>query len=316
MTRKDFLQTMAGAAVTAAIPTFAAAAAPKGKPKRGVSIYSYTGDFGVSMTLEDCLADISQLRTEGEDIGLEILDQGHIEGYPNPSSAWIDNWWAMMEKYHIKPVEYGHWIDSKMFEGRLLSAKEVYPYLVRDIKLANRLGFTIGRTKIPMSRTAGYAENWQEIIEMALPDAEKYNFKMCNEIHGPTRLKSKQVDQSLELIQRTKTKNFGLNIDFSVFQNRARRPAQGQPEEKFTPLDKAADVVPLLPYVYVFHAKFWEMTDDLVEYSIPYGEVIAVLLKEGWEGYLLSEYEGTRTLYRASDQLRRHHLMMKRLLEA
>ncbi|WP_219621295.1 hypothetical protein [Neobacillus cucumis] len=54
------------------------------KPKRGVSLYSYAGEFGVTMTLEDMFAEMNDIGARG----LEILANSHIEGYPNPSKEW------------------------------------------------------------------------------------------------------------------------------------------------------------------------------------------------------------------------------------
>jgi sugar phosphate isomerase/epimerase len=314
ITRKEFLQVAAGAATLAAVSSTGVKAAGKGKPKRGVSLYSYTGDFGITMTLEDCLKDMSDMNAEG----LEILANTHIEGYPNPSEAWISNWHMMMAKYRIRPVEYGHWVDSRLHPGRELDAKESYNMLVRDIKLANRLGFTVMRTKLGViDDTLTPVKNWREFIKMALGDAQKHNVRMCPEIHAPTRLKSKMIDDYVEFIEKEKTTPwFGLNIDFGVFQNKPRRDRRAQEGvgRPFEPLDKADDMIPLLPYVHACHAKFWEMTDELEDTTIPYGEVIAMLTNNGWDGYMLSEYEGPRDLGLASDQLRKQHVMMKRLL--
>ena len=56
---------------------------------------------------------------------------------------------------------------------------------------------------------------------MALPVAEKHNFRMMPEIHPPTRLKSRMIDDYVDFIEKEKTTPwFGLNIDFGVFQNR------------------------------------------------------------------------------------------------
>lgn len=313
ITRKEFLQIAAGAATYAAFAKpHARAMAPGGRPKRGVSLYSYTADFGITMSLEDCLADINDMDADG----LEILANTHIEGYPNPSDAWVKRWFALMDKYSLKPIEYGHWVDSRLYRGRELTTKESYSMLLRDLKLANRLGFPITRTKLGViDDTLTPVKNWREFIEMALPDAEKLNIKMCPEIHMPTPLKSKMIDDYVEFIDKTRTKNFGLNIDFGVFQSRPRRDERemgtGRP---FAPGDKVETMVPLLPYVYVCHAKFYEMTDELQESTIPYDEILTMLLKHGWNGYMLSEYEGPRDVYKASDQLRRQHVMMKRLL--
>jgi len=331
LTRKDFLRTAAGAAAVAAVPSSGLLAAscsdkttgtaaksfvaPKpqfnGKPKRGVSIYSYTGVYGVTMTMEDCFIDMNDMEAEG----VEILANGHIPNYPNPSDEWVEWWFTMLNKYNIVPAEYGHWVDSRRQPGRTLSSKESYDMIVRDIKLAHRLGFTVGRTKLGViDETLTPVENWQEFIKMALPVAEEYDFRMCPEIHMPTVLKSKMVDDYVDFITKTGTKNFGLNIDFGVF---SQKP-MNIPGLSIKP-SQPEDMIPLLPYTYACHAKFGNMSDDLVETNHPYEKIIKILVDHKWEGYLLSEYEDYESGKRdipdyASDQLRRQHVMLKRLL--
>jgi len=325
LTRKEFLTATAGAAAFAAMPVAGTmkseparvsrsttAPSPRfdGKPKRGVSLYSYSGEFGVSMELEDCLADMYDMGAEG----LEILANGHIENYPNPTDEWLENWFSLLNEYEIVPAEYGHWVDSRLHPGRELTTKESYDMLVRDIKLANTLGFTVMRTKLGViDEVLTPVKNWQEFITMALPVAEEHNVKMCPEIHQPTALRSKMVDDYVEFIERTGTENFGLNIDFGVFQSgEGRMQIPGVSNEPSAP----EDMIPLLPYVYACHAKFTDMTDDLIEPTHPYDRIIEVLSEHKWEGYLLSEYEGRdkEALGHSSDQLRRQHVMMKRYL--
>jgi hypothetical protein len=74
------------------------------------------------------------------------------------------------------------------------------------------------------------------------------------------------------------------------------------------------DLARLVPYTYHVHAKFYEMTDDLREYSIPYEKVIPVLVQGGFNGYLSSEYEGERDRFQTSAQIRMQHAMFRRLL--
>ena len=86
-------------------------------------------------------------------------------------------------------MEYGHWVDSKLRSEKApwLSTKESYEMLVRDIKLANRLGFTCGRTKLGViDGQLTPVQNWREFIKMALPVAARYNFRMMPEIHPPS----------------------------------------------------------------------------------------------------------------------------------
>jgi hypothetical protein len=340
ITRKDFLRTTAiGVAVTA-LPGVASAAAERPGPKRGVSIYSFSDDIFKTMTLEDCLAAVGDMAGDGEDIGLEVLANSHIEGYPRPSDTWVAKWFDMCKKYHIKPVEYGHWVDSKLYSEKepWLSTKESYEMLVRDIKLANRLGFTCGRTKMGViDGQLTPVKNWREFIKMALPVAQKYNFRMLPEIHPPTRLKSKMVDDYVEFIEKEKTTPwFGLNIDFGVFQNRraegdraqggpAGQPGQGGPGGRSGAAggmgrgamepSRVEEMIPLLPYVHCCHAKFMEMNDNCEETSIPYPELVKMLVEHKWNGYLLSEYEGAdRNRGGAFSAIRKHHVMLRRLL--
>lgn len=340
LTRKDFLKAWLGAALAGAtVGTATVAAAEEGskpkagagkarsydgkalqarkaaaarnpKPKRGVSLYSYSDQLGITMTPEDCFLDMYDMGAQG----LEILANGHIENYPNPTDAWLEHWHTLLDRYEIIPVEYGHWVDSRMYPGRELSTKESYDSLVRDIKLAHKLGFTVMRTKLGVTdEILTPVKNWREFIEMALPVAEEYDVRMCPELHQPTALKSKTVDDYVEFIEKTRTKHFGLNIDFGVFQSaeaRLRIPGMDNPPSA------PEDMIPLLKYTYACHAKFTNMTDALIDDTHPYDRILAVMQKQGWNGFLLSEYEGKNREVPgyASDQLRRQHVMMRRLL--
>jgi len=326
ITRKEFLRTAAGAAAVSAIPSTGVLAAEhsapaskpasvtsrppqfNGKPKRGVSIYSYTGEYGVSMTMEDCFIDMYDMEAEG----IEILANGHIPNYPNPTDAWVEWWHTTLGKYNIVPAEYGHWVDSRRQPGRKLTTRESYDMLVRDLKLAHRLGFKVARTKLGViDEILTPVENWQEFITMALPLAEEYDVRMCPEIHQPTALKSKMVDDYIDFIEKTGTKYFGINIDFGVFSSK-RMNIPGVVDEPSEP----EDMIPLLPYTYACHAKFTNMSEKLIETDHPYDRIVQVLLDQKWEGYMLSEYEGPNREVPgyASDQLRKQHVMMKRLL--
>jgi sugar phosphate isomerase/epimerase len=288
-------------------------------PKRGVSIYSYTRELNITMTLEDAMMDMYDMGATG----IEILANGHIPGYPNPSDEWVEYWFGLCKKYNITPVEYGHWVDSRLYRGKTLDAKESLAQLEKDIKLAHRLGFTVLRTKLGVKdEVLNPVDNWREFIKAALPLAAENNVVMCPEIHIPTALKSKMIDDYVDFIQKNNTKNFGLNIDFSTFQTyfdpdsftMPGLPADGGP------CSFPDDIIPLLPYVYACHAKFIYMDDNFREAYIPYNQIIRVLKDNNWDGYMLSEFEdhkprpGSDLPCYVADQLRRHHILMKRIL--
>lgn len=353
MTRKEFLQSAAALAGAVALSgeAFATSGAPSGAafgevfpasekkgPKRGVSVYSYSNEYGVSVTLEDCLAELSDLVTPGQKLGVEILANAHIDGYPNPSNAWIDKWHEMCAKYELLPVEYGHWVDSKLYaegpEG-LLDTKESVEKLVTDIKLANRLGFTRGRTKLGMLDFDGMpTKNWREIVKAVLPVAEKHNFRMLTEFHSPTPLKGRVMDEYMDFITKENCNPwFGLNVDFSVFQTKAgpmplmpmgmgggpgapggARTTPPRPMERL-PLSVPEDMIPLMPYIHCCHAKFNDINQDCEDQTIPYPQIIKVLVDNGYDSYMMSEYEGMDRLQGGAwSAVRRQHVLLKRLL--
>ena len=288
-------------------------------PKRGVSAYSYHGEYGVTMDLRDVFKDIRDL---GEGMGLEILSNTHIENYPNPTEEWLHAWDGMLKEFDLVPVEYGHWVDSRLFKGRELSVAESVKMLERDFKLANRLGFRILRTKLGViDDTLTPVTNWREFILEALPLAERYDVRMCPELHSPTVLKSKMVDDYVEFIEKHRTKHFGLNVDFGVFQTGDSALVGFGPNDFVGPPcehSPVEDVVPLLPYVFCCHAKFMRMDEGFREVVIPYDRIIQTLSRHGWDGYMLSEYEGPHADVPGytSEQIKRQHVMMKRLLAA
>ncbi len=280
-------------------------------PKRGVALYSYSAEFGLTKNLEECFEDVHDMGAHG----IEILANTHIENYPYPTDAWVDQWFRLLDKYELVPVEYGHWIDSHVIRRRELSTEESIEMLSRDLRLAHRLGFTVLRTKMPVINGAlEPVENWREIIKGALPLAEQLGLVMLPEIHTPSNLKGKMVQEYVVFIEETGTRNFGLNIDFSVFRNKFE---EGQWRDPSFKPNEPEDIIPLLPYVYCCHAKFINMSDDFEETTIPYPEIIRILQGHGWDGYLLSEYEGADKYdegYEVGQTLRKQHIMLKRLL--
>jgi sugar phosphate isomerase/epimerase len=367
MTRKEFLHTVAGAGAVASLSESAAVAQTPGKPKLGVSVYSYGRDFqNGTMTLEKAIADISDMGAEG----IEILGEAHIPNYPNPPASFIKDWFGWMEKYNTKPAGYDTFVDTMFYHGRNLTTDEAAARLAVDFKLANQLGIKALRQQWPPYPADNKADEVNapyvksklamETIMKALPAAEKYDVRMGIELHSPTQLKSAFIDSILEQIAKTKTKHFGFCPDLSAFTRTPRRstkpgllqqgarenivdyiisayqqrvgPEKTQAEVKrmggnavemnfasvagiyHSSNNDPKDLLPLVPYCYHVHAKFWEITDDLKEYSIPYEEVLPVLVKGGYNGYLDSEFEGAVPGATVSGAIRAQQAMMRKIL--
>ncbi|MDI6943266.1 TIM barrel protein [Microbacterium barkeri] len=286
----------------------------------GVSVYSYTGDFGVVMDLDDCARDIADLGATG----IEILGEGHVESYPEPSAAFIDAWHARNAELGLTPTLYGSWLDTRRFPGRGMTVEEGAEQLALDLRLAATLGFSFVRPKIGVVTSDLQVDPiWDQAVERNLDLAHDLGLTICPEIHWPSVIKSPVVDEYIAFIERTGTENFGLLIDTGVFQKSMFRREEpgitsqlgtgGVPAFPVVPVVPVSDLRDVMPYTVYFQAKFHEIDDDLVDHHIPWAEIIDVVLESGYTGWLSSEYEGHKHPYRASDQLRCQHALIRAL---
>ena len=297
----------------------------------GASLYSYGGDFLVTMTLDDCLADVADMGATD----VEILADTHIPGYPAPDPAWVEWWHGALGRYALTPTCYSCWLDTRLHRDRALTPDEAGAILVRDVRLAHELGFTILRPKLGVVSLDLLPDPvWRDAVRRALPTAVELGVRIAPEIHAPTPLRSQIVDDYLEFAEAEGAGHFGLLIDTGIFQAERRTDGHGGnggtllvfgdpspdlaaqvAEEMSRPLGiDPAELVDLMPHVFHVHAKFWDMTDELIDPHTPYDRVVDALVAGGYRGSLSSEYEGPRTLYRASDMVRRQQAMLRRLI--
>lgn len=281
--------------------------------KYGVSLYSFMGDYGTVMDLETSLAVINDIGATG----VEILGEGHIPGYPNPSTAFIDQWYQLLEKYSLEPTNYGSWIDTRLHPSRGLTELEGVQALQRDLKLAHQLGFKFIRPKIGVVSDDLVPDPiWQGAVERNLDLAHDLGIIICPEIHSPTPIKHPVVQDYIDFIERTGTENFGLLIDTGIFQDRPIPLRDGEsPETRPAFLDgigvDPSDFAEIAKYVVFIQAKFHDINEELEDQQIPWGPVMNALESAGYRGYLSSEYEGERTAWRAIEQVRRQHALLR-----
>ena len=89
----------------------------------------------------------------------------------------------------------------------------------------------------------------------------------------------------------------------------------GYEQSPFTILDEH------MSYVKHIHGKFYEITDEGIEYSIPYDELIQYLHEKNYDGYIASEYEGQRFTIpdqpvHDMEQVGLHQKMLKKYIDA
>jgi sugar phosphate isomerase/epimerase len=289
--------------------------------KYGVSLYSFMGDYGTVLDLETALAGIADIGATG----VEILGEGHIPNYPDPSQEWVDDWFRLLDEYGLEPTNYGSWIDTRLHSsgpnGRDMTVEEGAAALQRDLRLAKRLGFRFVRPKIGVvSSDLVPHPIWTEVVERSLPLAEELDVIICPEIHSPTPIKHEVVDEYIEFIERTGTKHFGILIDTGIFQDRPIALKPGElPGQRPAFMDgiavDPADFADVAEHVVFIQAKFHDIDVSLDDQQIPWEPVLRAIRDAGYAGYLSSEYEGEREPWRSIEQVRRHHSLMRQVAD-
>jgi sugar phosphate isomerase/epimerase len=283
----------------------------------GVSLYSFMGDFGTVLDLETSLASIADIGATG----VEILGEGHVTNYPEPSAGWIDRWFELLDTYSLVPTNYGSWIDTRLHPGRSMTAVEGAETLKRDLRLASTLGFSFVRPKIGVVSSDLVPDPiWTEAVERSLDTAHELDIIICPEIHSPTPIKHPVVEDYVALIERTGTKHFGLLLDTGIFQDRAIPLRAGETRETRPAfLDgigvNPADIADIAQHVVFIQAKFHDIDENLEDQQIPWQPVLRALKDVGYTGYLSSEYEGEREPWRSIEQIRRQHSLIRSIAD-
>lgn len=289
--------------------------------KLGVSLYSYqhaieTGD----MTLEDCMAELHSIGAES----VQIIDGISIPNFPNPTQEWVEHWFSMLYKYNLTPSLMDTFLDIyNGWRAPYMTMDEQIVQMIRDMKLAKRLGF-----KMIRPTSGGVGEAVGEWLDKIVPYAEELDVKVCPELHFPIPLKGEFVDRIMNVIAKTGTKHIGFTLDMGDFDIAMPKghygPPTGATPQKAMPMmslepNEPESVLPILPYVYNIHGKFYGTSDPKVEET--YTKVFKILVDNGYSGSIDSEFEGQRTLQNQWNipidevyEIRLHHIMMRKVL--
>ena len=192
--------------------------------KRGVALYSYQqSQFFKKL---DWKAQIREVREGLGTDGIEIINEQLIRHYPFPSEEFLYDWRSYMARYNMQAVTMDVYLDVHQFRDHVMTHREAAEHLKNDIRLAAKMGFKNIRTLVLVPI---------DVIEAALPTAEKYNVKIGKEIHAPWPIKPgnfvqpkkgmaaginfRAVDEIVELRERTGSRYVGLVPDFGIFQH-------------------------------------------------------------------------------------------------
>lgn len=326
--------------------------------KRGVSVYSYReGEFNEYLPFEKQLEEVSKI--EGAD-GIEILPQlSPFCRYPNPSVQDIDNWFKLMDKYNLKPLCMDSEMGATLMKGRNASFEEQVMLVENELKIAHDFGFHMLRTPtyygieqkvieacIPLAEKldvnmsfeihcpffvgARDVQNYLGIIERTgtkhmgfVPDLAIYckniphrlvehvlkhgaNKELVQYVVEAFRNREDMVKVSKEVLKKDSSVQMQMLLEGAREYNK-----NGNPE----------DLKEIAKYITHVHAKFYDVDENYQDQDINNEGVIKVLKENGFDGYLVSEFEGQvyyypedGEMYDEVEQVRRHQELLKRLI--
>ncbi|MFZ3566245.1 sugar phosphate isomerase/epimerase family protein [Streptomyces sp. BH097] len=319
--------------------------------RRAVSLYSFQEEYFLrTMTVEDCVSAAAGMGA----FGIEIIPEQSIPGYPLLSDEFVEHWHGWMRAYGTTPVATNAFLDTRLRPGRLLSPDEQAASVRRDIDIAVRLGAPIVKATINfppevMEAAAPYAEEhgvrillevhapfhyehpWilehLEVMHRVGPQALGLMPDMGIHVRTFPRVVSERAlrdgarPELVDYIVRTYDDHGDTHALMDIVNYRGGGPVESSLARQATHYiwTEPKDALAHMPLIGHVQAKFYEMTDDGHEFSIPYEDILPVYAEGGFTGHFSSEYEGNRHIQDAFEvdsveQVRRQQRMLARLL--
>lgn len=322
------------------------------KIKRGVSLYSYQEEFYTGkMNLEDCIREAAKAGATG----IEFLPEQMLPTFPNISDKFVNQWHEWLEKYNVEPIAYDAFLDNKLFANRMLTTSENVAMMKRDLKIASRLGCKVLRTLVStplevIKQSLDYAEEvnvkialevhapftfgtpwFEERLDYIKESGTKWfgimpDFGIFTKRIGSIFQDSYNRKGGTPEIIKMISDNYenGINRD-ETFEKVSQMPSATEADKAFAEFCRhfvytdPQILVENMPYIVHIHGKFYDITEELQETSIPYDDVIKMLKDAGYDGYICSEYEGNRHIqdYMEVDsieQVRRHQALLENVI--
>lgn len=328
----------------------------KCKIERGVIFYSYQYEYYTGkMSLEDCFAAASKIGAKGIDINPTQM----VPGYPHPTEAFINSWLHLLGKYKLESVAMNTMLDAYPYKFRRATDEESYQQFTAAIDLAGKLGFKKTRLQPPKSileKCFRYAEEKdiaigyeihapltfrsreiQDVLDFIhkhdtkhigfIPDLGIFSKRLPPVMINQFRRGGAQ-EKIISFLEETYQEKGIIENSRSpdcIYRDDLKKMGASAVDYDLLGWSGAyaysdlADLKEMIPYTINIHGKFYEMTEDYREPSVDYEGVVSKLIELGYEGYIVSEYEGQRWVedimeVDSVEQVRRQHMMLMNLL--
>lgn len=289
--------------------------------KMAVSLYSFADSFFTrELDVEGCIKRAKELGYTG----VTIVAAQSIEEYPFITDQWLYWFRDILEKYEMEPVCWEGYLDIGMRSDRDMTQEELAEYTRNDIIYAKKAGFNKMKTQhsitpknfegmLPFCEKMDVKLNiemhyphhphvpvWQEYFELMeksggylgmCPDMSIFQ-KYPHQLHINQAVEAGFRDDKLQaVLQMIKDKRpieeaqaLGLTAVEDKFTEEFYH--------KFTNPTDLKELAPMLKYAHMIHGKFYYMGADEYDPCIPYDKIVPIIRENGYDGYLVAEYEG------------------------
>lgn len=179
--------------------------------KTGVSLYSLQDQYLTKkMSLEDIMHYVKECGAEG----IEILPDQMLKGAPDISEETLAEFQRMIQETGLTPVISDVFLNTNLYKNRTLTKKECIDLLIKEIKLANRLG-------MKLIRLVSMVPAW--VIEPLLPYCEQYDVTIAIEVHAGMAFDVQATNDFIAEVKRLNSPYAGIVIDTGIFCRRFPR---------------------------------------------------------------------------------------------
>lgn len=321
------------------------------KVKLGITLYSFTKEYiSGEYTFEDCIRRCAEIGVDG----YELVATQMIPSYPYISDEFLGQVNRYAAEYGVRPISYGANTDRGMRFDRDLTDDELFARTVLDIKSAHRMGCKVMRAQYLLSpknlvRIAPYAQEYNVKVGIEIHNPETPSTpKIVEYLEAIDKSGSKyigfvpdfgcfadkpNIDSYYGALERGANKEMldyavSLKYDDVPLPEAMSLLSQKNADEQvmssffnmygFLTFNKNPDfegLKKIMPYCVHFHGKFHFMKEDGNEMSIPYDKILPIIDQAGFDGYIVSEYEGHgNARVSAFDMTRKHIEMERRIL--
>lgn len=234
--------------------------------KVGVTLHSYVTDLKKhNITVDGAIRHAAGCGAEC----IEVVDAEHFLDWPHPRMADLFHIKELIASLGMELVNLSQYTENEYSADYKCTEEDKIAQVKESILYAHILS-------APMTRITPFVNvdpTQNKVIEKCLPFAEKYNVKLCFEIHSPQK-----PARFIQAMKQFNSKYLGLVPDFSTWYY-----------DGGLSLDSFREC---LPYTIHVHGKAHSViAEDGDEPTIPYRELMQILKEYHYTGSIVAEYE-------------------------